>query len=79
MKKIIVLISLLSGTVFLNGCVSQTYSGPGYSETYVYSGSTTEYSKRVDYLGYGLGGQGFGGYGVGGYGIAGYAGDWHDI
>lgn len=78
MKKIIISVFVLS-IPFLTGCVAETYYGPGYSRTEVYSGSTDIYSKKVDYIGYGIGGQGFGGYGVGGYGMTGYAGRWQDI
>jgi len=74
MKKIIILLVFLSSTI-LTGCVTQTTYGPDYNKTYIYTDTTDElYSKRVDYLGYGLGGQGFGGYGMGGYGLVGYGG-----
>lgn len=77
MRNIISGLIILS-TSFLSGCVAQTYYGPGYNTTYVYAGSNDLYSNRVDYLGYGLGGQGLGGYGVGGYGLVGYGTQVHD-
>ncbi|MCL9683147.1 hypothetical protein [Legionella maioricensis] len=75
MKTIIITVFVLLPVVFLTGCTAKTYYGPNYSKTYVYSGTDDLYSKRVDYLGYGLGGQGLGGYGMGGYGLVGYGGE----
>jgi len=72
MNKIIISILVIASTSFLTGCVATTYTGPGYNTTYVYAGSNDLYSNRVDYLGYGLGGQGLGGYSMGGFGLVGY-------
>ncbi|BCA93961.1 hypothetical protein TUM19329_03220 [Legionella antarctica] len=74
MKKIIITILLLVPIAFLTGCTAKTYYGSNYNRTYVYSGTDDLFSRRVDYLGYGLGGRGFGGYGMGGYGLVGYGG-----
>ena len=73
MKKIIT-VWMIVLIALLTGCTAKTYYGPNYRTTYVHSGSDDPYSKRVDYLGYGLGGRGLGGYGVGGYGLVGYGG-----
>lgn len=73
MKSISALLLSLS---FLTGCTSTgTSYNSNYKTTYIYTDDDHLYSNRVDYLGYGLGGQGFGGYGMGGYGITGYGGE----
>lgn len=72
MKKIIIS-GLIISTSILTSCVAQTYQEPGgVTKTYVYAGSDGQFSNRVDYLGYGLGGQGLGGYSMGGFGLVGY-------
>lgn len=71
--KIIILTALFVSAMFLTGCVTKTtYDSNSLDRIYIYSDNDYLYSNRVDYLGYGLGGQGLGGYGMGGYGIAGY-------
>ncbi|KTD62360.1 hypothetical protein [Legionella shakespearei] len=72
--KITILSSLLFSFMFLTGCASQTSMNSNYKAAYIYTEDDNLRSKRVDYLGYGLGGKGFGGYGVGGYGLVGYGG-----
>lgn len=72
MKSIITALIILS-LGLVTGCTKTTMnSNPNY--TYIYTDDDEYKSKRVDYLGYGLGGQGFGGYSMGGYGLTGYAG-----
>lgn len=72
--KITILSTLLLSLTLLTGCASKTSLNSNYKTAYIYTEDDNLYSKRVDYLGYGLGGTGFGGYGVGGYGLAGYGG-----
>jgi len=70
--KTIILGTLLVSFTLLTGCASKT--AQNIDTTYIYTEDDNFKSKRVDYLGSGLGGQGLGGYGVGGYGLIGYAG-----
>lgn len=72
MMKTIILMFLLLATTLLTGCAKQPALNS--SPTLVYTEEDNYKSKRVDYLGYGLGGHGFGGYSMGGYGLVGYAG-----
>ena len=68
--KELILGTLIIFFVLLAGCAT----APNSDTTYIYTEDDNFKSNRVDYLGYGLGGQGLGGYGVGGYGLVGYAG-----
>ncbi len=72
MMKTIILGTLIIFFTLLTGCANKTALNS--NATYIYTEDDNFNSKRVDYLGYGLGGQGFGGYGVGGYGLTGYGG-----
>jgi hypothetical protein len=79
MKKIIITVLIIFSALFQTGCVTYTTYDSNNNTYYSYTGPTDLYSKKVDYVGYGLGGHGFGGYGMGGYGLSGYAGRWQDI
>lgn len=69
--KTILIVPLVLVLAMLGGCTkAELNSNPNY----IYTEDDNYKSKRMDYLGYGLGGQGFGGYGMGGYGLVGYAG-----
>ncbi|RUR05949.1 hypothetical protein [Legionella sp. km772] len=71
--KTTILTALLFAIGLLAGCTKTALNAnPNY--TYIYTEDDEYKSKRVDYLGYGLGGQGFGGYSMGGYGLTGYGG-----
>ncbi len=72
--RIKILSALLISLSLLAGCTSTTAYNSNYKATYIYT-ENEEYTNRVDYLGYGLGGQGLGGYGMGGYGLTGYGGE----
>lgn len=75
MMRIKILSALLISLSLLSGCTTGTAYNSNNNTTYIYTDDDDLYSKRVDYLGYGLGGQGFGGYGMGGYGLTGYGGE----
>jgi hypothetical protein len=72
--KTIILGTLLIVPVLLTGCAKSTPN----NTLHIYTEDDNYKSKRVDYLGYGLGGHGFGGYSMGGYGLTGYAGQMPD-
>jgi hypothetical protein len=72
--KTLILGALILFTTLIIGCAK---TQPNNSH-YVYTEDDNYKSKRVDYLGYGLGGHGFGGYSMGGYGLTGYAGQMPD-
>jgi hypothetical protein len=72
--KTTIISALLMSFILLTGCVSTSKPNSPYKATYIYTDNDNLYSKRVDYLGYRLGGTGFGGYGMGGYGLTGYGG-----
>lgn len=72
--RIIILGSLCLSLAVLTGCASRPTPNSNYQTINIYTEDDSMYSKRVDYLGYGLGGEGFGGYSMGGYGLTGYGG-----
>ncbi|WP_298624656.1 hypothetical protein, partial [uncultured Legionella sp.] len=70
--RIKILSALLISLSFLTSCTTGTAYNSNYKTAYIYTDDDDLYSNRVDYLGYGLGGQGLGGDGMGGYGLTGY-------
>ena len=79
MKKTIIIVLVFIPILFLSGCTTLTSSDTIYNRDSITINSDPLYSTRVDYVGYGLGGQGLGGYGMGGYGLSGYAGQWREL
>jgi hypothetical protein len=79
MLKGMIMKTIALGTLCLvitlsTGC-TKTVVPPNPNLNVVYTEDDNYKSKRVDYLGYGLGGTGFGGYSMGGYGLTGYGGN----
>lgn len=66
---------MIVSVILLPGCAQQSsLNASNPTPTLIYTEEDNYKSKRVDYLGYGLGGHGFGGYSMGGYGLTGYGG-----